>query len=146
MYKGTRFNEKVILDVKTTETFQALPEHISPFVTHWFVKGVWEVFQISKERLMDRGYQQKKKRKIAIRNKRNSQKLKSALLKQNMQRGSKRNVAFKDTMQALSVYYKRSFNGKVESHTKPTAFKEPPINSYRKGKSWQRTCLLEPKY
>ena len=46
---------------------------------------------------------------------------------------------------ALSVYYKRSFNGKVESHTKPTAFKEPPFISYKKGKPWQRACLLEPK-
>ena len=25
-------------------------------------------------------------------------------------------------------------------------FKEPPIICYKKGKSWQRTCLLEPKY
>ena len=25
-------------------------------------------------------------------------------------------------------------------------FKEPPIISYKKGKSWQRTCSLEPKY
>ena len=61
------------------------------------------------------------------------------------QRGRKRNAAFRDTIQALSVYYKRSFNGKVESHTKPTAFKEPPFISYKKGKPWQRTRLLEPK-
>ena len=26
------------------------------------------------------------------------------------------------------------------------SFKEPPIISYKKGKSWQRTFLLEPKY
>ena len=25
-------------------------------------------------------------------------------------------------------------------------FKEPPLISYKKGKPWQRTCLLEPKY
>ena len=30
------------------------------------------------------------------------------------------NVAFRDTIPALCVYYKRSFNEKVESHTKPT--------------------------
>ena len=61
------------------------------------------------------------------------------------QRGRKRNAAFRDTIPVLSVYYKRSFNGKVESHTKPTAFKEPPFISYKKGKPRQRTCLLEPK-
>ena len=55
------------------------------------------------------------------------------------QRGRKRNAAFRDTIPALRVYYKRSFNGKVESHT------EPPFISYKKGKPWQRTCLLEPK-
>ena len=35
------------------------------------------------------------------------------------QRG-KRNIAFRDTVPALSVYFKRSFNEKVESDTKPT--------------------------
>ena len=38
-----------------------------------------------------------------------------------IQRGRKRNVAFRDTIPALSVYCKRSFHGKVESHTKTTA-------------------------
>ena len=37
------------------------------------------------------------------------------------QQGRKRNVAFRDTIPALIVYCKRSFNGKVESHTKRTA-------------------------
>ena len=37
------------------------------------------------------------------------------------QQGRKRNVAFRDTIPALIVYCKRSFYGKVESHTKPTA-------------------------
>ena len=41
-----------------------LPAHISPFVSHWFVKGVCEVFQILKERLMDRGYQHNLKEKL----------------------------------------------------------------------------------
>ena len=35
------------------------------------------------------------------------------------QRG-KRNIAFRDTVPALSVYFKRSFNEKMESYTKPT--------------------------
>ena len=34
---------------------------------------------------------------------------------------TKPSKAFRDTIPALSVYCKRSFNGKVESHTKPTA-------------------------
>ena len=54
------------------------------------------------------------------------------------QRG-KRNIAFRDTVSALSVYFKRIFNEKLESSTKPTLlrqiFKEPPIISYKKGKS-----------
>ena len=36
------------------------------------------------------------------------------------QQGIKRNVVFRDTMPSLSVYFNRSFNGKAESHTKPT--------------------------
>ena len=32
----------------------------------------------------------------------------------------KRNIAFRDTVPALSVYFKRSFNEKMESYTKPT--------------------------
>ena len=43
---------------------------------------------------------------------------KAALLKQ--QQGRKRNNAFRGTIPALSVYYKRCFNEKVESHTKLT--------------------------
>ena len=35
------------------------------------------------------------------------------------QRG-KRNIAFRDTVPALSVYFKRRFNEKMESYTKPT--------------------------
>ena len=59
-------------------------------------------------------------RKIAIRNKWNSQKPKSVLPKQNSKE-EKKNVAFGDTIPALNVYCKRSFNEKVEFHTKPTA-------------------------
>ena len=32
----------------------------------------------------------------------------------------KRNIVFRDTVPALSVYFKRSFNEKLESYTKPT--------------------------
>ena len=35
------------------------------------------------------------------------------------QRG-KRNIAFRDTVPALSVYFKRRFNEKLESYTKAT--------------------------
>ena len=37
------------------------------------------------------------------------------------QQGRKRKGAFRDTLPALIGYCKRSFYGKVESHTKPTA-------------------------
>ena len=67
------------------------------------------------------------------------------------QQGRKRNDGFRDTIPALSLYCKRSFNGKVESDTKPTATllilkKKPLLIFYKKGKPRQRTCLLEPKY
>ena len=42
----------------------------------------------------------------------------SVLLKQNNEK--QKNIAFRDTVPALSVYFKRSFNEKMESHTKPT--------------------------
>ena len=35
------------------------------------------------------------------------------------QRG-KRNIAFRDTVPALSVYFKKSLNQEMESYTKPT--------------------------
>ena len=35
------------------------------------------------------------------------------------QRGE-RNIAFRDTVPALSVYFKRNFNEKMESYAKPT--------------------------
>ena len=44
---------------------------------------------------------------------------KSPLLIETKQQGRKRNMAFCDTMLTLSVYYKRSFDEKVETHTKP---------------------------
>ena len=54
------------------------------------------------------------------------------------QRG-KRNIAFRDTVPALSVYFKRSFYEKMESYKNQPLlrqiFKEPPIISFKKGKS-----------
>ena len=55
-------------------------------------------------------------RKAAIRN---ITQRKSSLLIETKQQGRKRNMAFHDTILTLSVYYKRSFDEKVESHTKP---------------------------
>ena len=67
---------------------------------------------------MDRGWPHNFERKIAIRNKTHRKEGSAPEIKQP---GRKRNVAFRDTIPALSVYYKRSeFNEKVESHTKPT--------------------------
>ena len=66
---------------------------------------------------MDRGQPHNFERKIAIRSKTHRKKGSSPETKQ---QGRKRNIAFRDTIPALSVYYKRSFNEKVESHTKPT--------------------------
>ena len=59
---------------------------------------------------MDRGWPHNFEIKIAIRSKTHGRK--AALLKQKRQ-GRKRNIAFRDTIQALSVYYKRNFNVKV---------------------------------
>ena len=70
-----------------------------------------------KERLIERGYSQ-----TMIENPLSDIKFierESALLKHNNKRG-KRNIAFRDTVPALSVYFKRSFNEKMESYTKPT--------------------------
>ena len=49
VYKGTRFKEKVFLDVKTTETFQHTFSPLSPRICP---KSLKKVFQNSKERLM----------------------------------------------------------------------------------------------
>ena len=65
---------------------------------------------------MDRGQPHNFERKIAIRSKTHRKKGSSPETKQ---QGRKRNIAFRNTIPALSAY-KRSFNEKVESHTKPT--------------------------
>ena len=59
---------------------------------------------------MDRGWPHNFEIRIAIRRK-NSQEKSSA--PETKQQGRKRNIAFRDTVQALSVYYKRNFNVKV---------------------------------
>ena len=89
-----------------------------------------------KERLIGRGYPQ-----TIIENLLSDIKFierESALLKHNNKRG-KRNIAFRDTVPALSVYFKRSFNEKLDLiQNQPLLrqiFKEPPIISYKKGKS-----------
>ena len=69
VYKGTRFNEKVILDVKTMETFQHTFCRLSPTDLS---KEFEESVSNSKERLMvDDGQRlpTQFERKIAIRNK-----------------------------------------------------------------------------
>ena len=155
VYKGTRFKEKSILDVKThfkkTETFQYT--HFTschpPSLKKGFVKG--EALRILrtnsskttfeenisnfKKRLIERGYPQTN-RKPSIRYKVHREGVCSPETKQ--QRG-KRNIAFRDTVPALSVYFKRSFNEKLDLiQNQPLLrqiFKEPPIISYKKGKS-----------
>ena len=66
---------------------------------------------------MERGWPHNFERKIAIRSKTHGKEGSAPETKQ----GRKRNIAFRDTIPALSVYYKRSFNEKVKSHTKPTS-------------------------
>ena len=63
--------------------------------------------------MMGRGYQHNLKEKL--------QSGTEVRAHETKQQGRKRNVAFRDTIPALIVYCKRSFNGKVESHTKRTA-------------------------
>ena len=76
-----------------------------------------EVFQISKALDGQRVATHNFESKIAIRSKTHRKEGSSPEAKQ---QGRKRNIAFRGTIPALSVSYKRSFNEKVESHTKPT--------------------------
>ena len=89
-----------------------------------FVKRVWgKCFKLQKNTwwlMMSRGYQHNLKDKLQSEiNK--THRNRSPRSWNKTEQGRKRNVAFRDTIPALSVYCKRSFNGKVESHTKPTA-------------------------
>ena len=136
VYKGTRFKEKSILDVKThfktTETFQYTHFTFchSPSVKKRFVKE--EALRILrtnsskttfeenisnfKKRLIDRGYPQTMIKNLL--SDINFTERESALLKHNNK--EEKNIAFRDTVPALSVYFKRSFTEKMESYTKTT--------------------------
>ena len=90
-----------------------------------------------KKRLIDRGYPQ-----TSIENLLSDIKFierESALLKHNNKEEKESLAAFHDTVPALSVYFKRSFYEKMESYKKQPLlrqmFKEPPIISFKKGKS-----------
>ena len=65
---------------------------------------------------MDRGWPHNFERKIAISSKTHRKEGSSPETKQHER---KRNIAFRGTIPALSVYYKRSFDEKVESPTNP---------------------------
>ena len=65
---------------------------------------------------MDRGWPHNFERKIAISSKTHRKEGSSPETKQHER---KRNIAFRGTIPALSVYYKRTFDEKVESSTKP---------------------------
>ena len=89
-----------------------------------------------KIRLIDRGYPQTMIEKPSIRYKVLREGVCSP---ETQQQKGKRNIAFRDTVPALSVYFKRSFNEKLDLiQNQPLLrqiFKEPPIISYKKGKS-----------
>ena len=69
-----------------------------------------------KIRLIDRGYPQTMIEKPSIRYK----VLREGVCSPETRQRGKRNIAFRDTVPALSVYFKRSFNEKLDSYTKPT--------------------------
>ena len=74
---------------------------------------------------------------MAIRSKTHRNKSSSLETKQ---QGRKRNIDFGDTIPALSVYDKRSFNEKVESQPLPWQnFKEPPKVLYL----WERKIMAK---
>ena len=77
-----------------------------------------EVFQISKALDGQRVATHNFESKIAIIRSKTHRKEGSS--PEAKQQGRKRNIAFRGTIPALSVYYKRGFKEKVESHTKPT--------------------------
>ena len=79
-----------------------------------FHKNVFKASKSNfKEGLIDRGYPQ-----TMIKNLLSD--IKFTERESAEQQREKRNIAFCDTVPALSVYFKRSFNEKMESYTKPT--------------------------
>ena len=117
--------------------------------THLFLhitrkQCVRKVFQTSTKRLMDRGYQHNLKEKMLSEINKTHRNRKSALLKQNSKEKKEMSVS-------PSPYYNRSrlmekWNLIQNQPLLCQRFTKPPIISHKKGKSWQRTCLLEPKY
>ena len=129
VYKGTRFKEKSILDVKThfkkTETFQYT--HFTschpPSVKKGFVKG--EALRILrtnsskttfeenisnfKKRLIDRGYPQTLIENLLSDIKFTERESAPTSLTETQQQRRKRNIAVSDTVPALSEYFKRKF-------------------------------------
>ena len=136
VYKGTRFKEKSILDVKThfkkTETFQYT--HFTschpPSVKKGFVKG--EALRILrtnsskttfeenisnfKKRLIDRGYPQTMIENLLS----DINDREGVCSPETKQQRGKRNIALRHTVPALGVYFISSFNEKMEFYTKPT--------------------------
>ena len=89
---------------------------------------------------MDRGYQHSLTSKLLseISKLKTHRNWKSSLLKQNSKE-ERDTLPFVTQYQPLSVYYKRKSGILIQNHTLLCQiFKEPPIISYKKGKSWQR--------
>ena len=107
------------------------------------------MFHISKERLMNRGYQHNLKEKLLSEINETHRNWKSALLKQYSEEENEM-LPFVTQYQPLVSTVKEALMEKWNLiQNQPLLcqiFKEPPIISYKKGKPWQRTCLLEPKY
>ena len=152
VYKYTRFNETE--SYPWCKDYGNLPAHILPLVTHRSVKRVWgKCFKIQKNAwwlMMDiTRLPIQFERKMAIRNKWNSHKPTSALLKQNSKE-EKEMLPFATQYQPLVSTIKEALMEKWDLiQNQPLLcwfFKEPPLIFYKKGKPWQRTCLLQPKY
>ena len=99
VYKGTRFNKKVILDVKTTaETTEAFQHTFWPLVTHRFVKRVWgKCFKFQKNAwwlMMNRGYHHNLKDKLQSEIN-ETHRNRSPRSWNKTEQGRKRNVAFR---------------------------------------------------
>ena len=157
VYKGTRFKEKSILDVKThfkkTETFQYT--HFTschpPSVKKGFVKGlkslenptnkllknyVWGKYFKFQRTLDWQRLPTNYERKPSIRYKIHRE---GVCTPETQQQRGKSDIAFRDTVPALSVYFKAVLITKRNLiQSQPLLrqiFKEPPIISYKRGKS-----------
>ena len=152
VYKGTRFNEKSILDLKThfKKTITVQYKHFTschqPSVKKKscqalrilqtnFRNYIWGKYFKFKETLDSMRLPTPFDRKPSIRNKVHKE---GGLHSWNTTTNREK-IGSPDTVPTLSVYFKRSFHQKMESYTRPTVtspnFKETPIISYKKGKS-----------